>query len=207
MNVQGSLIIISAPSGTGKTSLVAALRQRLPLLRRSISHTTRSPRPGEENGVHYNFVNKQQFAEMLQTQKFLEHAEVFENLYGTSRDWVMQTLQQGLDVILEIDWQGAQQIRKQISDVISVFILPPSKDVLLQRLEARNQDHPDIIALRTKQAKIEVSHYNEYDYLIVNDVFEKTLEQLITIIAAARLRCSRQRQAQQELINELCQGS
>lgn len=207
MKVQGSLIIISAPSGTGKTSLVTALRQRLPRLRKSVSHTTRIPRPGEEDGVHYNFVSQARFDEILQANIFIENANVFGNCYGTSREWVEDTLKQGLDVILEIDWQGAEQIRKQIADVVSVFILPPSKKVLLERLVSRKQDDADIIERRIAQAKNEVSHYNEYDYLIVNDVFETTLEHLVTIIAAARLRCSRQRLAQQDLITQLCRES
>src|SRR3990167_4758586 len=126
MKAQGSLIIVSAPSGTGKTSLVSALRSNMPNLRKSVSHTTRSPRAGEENGTHYNFVTQAEFKAMLQKNVFLEYAEVFGNFYGTSRDWVADNLKQGYDVILEIDWQGAQQIRSQVTDVISVFILPPS---------------------------------------------------------------------------------
>jgi len=198
----GTLIIISAPSGTGKTSLVAALEQKLPQLRKSVSHTTRKPRVGEQDGVHYNFIDKQQFRSMLATNTFLEHAEVFGNFYGTSRDWVTNNLQNGNDVILEIDWQGAQQIRKQLPDALSIFILPPNKEALLQRLVARNADATEVIAGRYEQARKEVSHYNEYDYLLVNDNFELALDDLITIVNANRLRVSRQKELRHSLISQ-----
>lgn len=205
MKVQGSVIIISAPSGTGKTSLVAALRQKLPNLRKSISHTTRQARIGEQDKVHYNFVSQEQFAAMLNANKFLEHAQVFNNFYGTSREWVEATIDAGDDVILEIDWQGAQQIRSKMSDVISIFVLPPSETVLLQRLESRNQDEAHVIKGRMQQAKTEVSHYNEYDYLIINDDFNAALADLICIVSAARLRTSRQKKARLELIAQFVQ--
>lgn len=207
MKVQGSLIIISAPSGTGKTSLVAALQQRLPRQRKSISHTTRKPRDGEIDGVHYNFVSQERFDEMLANNVFLEHATVFGNSYGTSRDWVKDTLLQGFDVILEIDWQGAAQIRNQIPDAVSIFILPPSKKHLMERLMSRNLDDSNTIATRVAEAKIEVAHCHEYDYLLVNDIFDTTVEQLLSIISTARLRVSRQEYAQQDLIKQLCAGS
>ncbi len=203
MNSQGSLIIISAPSGTGKTSLVSALRQQLPNLLKSVSHTTRAQREGEENGKHYHFVAIDEFNNMLASNVFLEHAEVFGNFYGTSRDWVTETLANGLDVILEIDWQGAQQIKRSMPDVVTIFILPPSEATLLQRLTDRKQDDASTIELRMRQAKNEVSHYNEYDYLIVNDDFAVAVEQLKTIISAARLRTSRQRNVWQKLIAQL----
>lgn len=204
MNLEGSLIIISAPSGTGKTSLVTALCSKLQRLQKSVSHTTRPMRVGEVDGIHYNFVTEQKFAAMLQEDVFLEHAHVFENNYGTSKDWVTNTLHQGIDVILEIDWQGAQQIRRKMPDVVSVFILPPSDSVLQQRLVNRKQDDPKKIELRLDQAKNEVSHYNEYDYLIVNDDFEIALQQLIAIVTAARLRVCRQKHLWQRLIAQIC---
>ena len=207
MKIHGSLIVISAPSGTGKTSLVFALKQRMPNLRISISHTTRAPRPGEEEGVHYNFVSREQFASMLVADTFLEHAEVFGNFYGTSRDWVINTLENGIDVVLEIDWQGAQQVRDKYDEAVSIFILPPNEPALLERLTSRNSDDKAVIAKRMAQAKNEVSHYNEYGYLIVNDDFESALVDLITIISAARLRRSRQQEARLDLITQLCKKS
>lgn len=202
MKAEGSLIIISAPSGTGKTSLVGAVCKELINVKKSVSHTTRGMRPGEEDGVNYNFVTEEQFALILAEGLFLEHAEVFGNFYGTSQAWVINTLKQGTDVILEIDWQGAQQIRQAMPDAISIFIVAPSKKILRERLTSRNSDNPLKIELRLEQAGIEVSHYTEYDYLIVNDDFELALQQLIEIISAARLRVSRQMQVWQKLIAE-----
>lgn len=202
MQAPGSLIIISAPSGTGKTSLVSALMQNLTNIRISISHTTRPARPGEVSGEHYYFVTPQEFNTMLKADVFLEHAEVFGNFYGTSKDWVEKTLQQGDDVILEIDWQGAKQIRQKIPDTVSIFILPPSEIILRQRLQARAQDSAKVIEGRMQQAKHEVSHFSEYDYLIVNDDFDAALNHLITIILAARLRCKKQKLLQQRLIDQ-----
>ncbi len=207
MKAQGSLIIVSAPSGTGKTSLVTALRSNMKNLLKSVSHTTRPARDGEENGVHYNFVTQEMFKSMLDQQVFLEHAEVFGNYYGTSRKWVANNLDNGFDVILEIDWQGAQQIRSQMDDSISIFILPPSKQALVERLTARNLDRPQIIAQRLGQAKIEVSHYTEYDYLIVNDNFDSALAELKAIITVARLRTTKERPAKQLLLDQLCSGA
>jgi guanylate kinase len=207
MKIEGSLIIISAPSGTGKTSLVTSACRDLNKLQKSVSHTTRPMRVGEKDGVHYNFVTKEKFDEMLAQDIFLEHAEVFGNSYGTSRDWVTATLKQGIDVILEIDWQGAQQIRGKMPDVISIFILPPSDAILRQRLVDRKQDNACSIALRLDQAKNEVTHYNEYDYLIINDDFQLALQQLIEIISASRLRVSRQRHIWELLIDQICHKS
>lgn len=206
MKAHGSLIIISAPSGTGKTSLVSAACKELSHIKKSISHTTREMRVGEEDGVHYNFVNKEQFAKILKSGIFLENAEVFGNFYGTSKDWVLETLRSGTDVILEIDWQGAKQIRDKIPDAISIFILPPSSNTLRDRLVNRNQDEQQKIAVRLAQAKVEVSHYTEYDYLIVNDDFTLALQQLIAIISAARLRVSRQQPLWEALISALEQA-
>lgn len=204
MRIEGSLIIVSAPSGTGKTSLVTGACRELNKLQKSISHTTREMRVGEKDGVHYNFVTQEKFNEMLEQDIFLEHAEVFGNSYGTSRDWVTATLKQGIDVILEIDWQGAQQIRSKMPDVLSIFILPPSDAILRQRLVDRKQDNACSITLRLDQAKNEVTHYNEYDYLIVNDDFQLALHQLVAIISAARLRVSRQRHIWDKLIDQIC---
>lgn len=204
MNIEGTLIIVSAPSGTGKTSLVNGACRELNKLQKSVSHTTRQMRVGEKNGVHYNFVTKQQFKEMLEQDMFLEHALVFGNDYGTSVDWVVATLKQGIDVILEIDWQGAQQIRNKLPNVLSIFILPPNDVILRQRLVDRNQDSSSSIAVRLEQAKNEVAHYNEYDYLIVNDDFQLALQQLVTIISASRLRVSRQQRICKSLIDQIC---
>lgn len=204
MNNKGSLFIISAPSGTGKTSLVRSACEQLPNLKKSISHTTRDMRPGEVDGVDYNFLTKEQFQQMLAANVFFEHAEVFGNYYGTSRDWVNNTLQQGTDVILEIDWQGAQQIRSSVPDSVAIFILPPSSGILRERLLNRNQDDTNKIAVRLKGAKTEVSHYTEYDYLIVNDDFALALQQLIAILIASRLTVAKQRHNWEQLIINLC---
>jgi guanylate kinase len=207
MNVSGSLFIISAPSGTGKTSLVKAVCQKLPNIKKSVSHTTREMRVGEQDGVHYNFVSREQFNHILENEVFLEHAEVFGNHYGTSQQWVLDTLKGGDDVILEIDWQGAQQIKQKMPDAIAVFILPPSDEVLRQRLVSRKQDDTDKIALRLGEARTDVSHYNEYDYLIVNDDFDLALQQLIGVISAARLRVNKQKFILKDLIDDLCHNS
>lgn len=204
MDNKGALFIISAPSGTGKTSLVRAACTQLPNIKKSRSHTTRDMRPGEIDGEHYNFVTTQEFARMVEADVFLEHAEVFGNHYGTSRDWVNNTLQQGTDVILEIDWQGAQQVRSRFPDAISIFILPPSTSILRERLFNRNQDDHTKITARLEEAKVEVSHYTEYDYLIVNDNFDKALQQLAAILTAAKLVVARQGNNWQELIFHLC---
>ena len=204
MNIEGSLIIVSAPSGTGKTSLVAAALDALPNLKKSVSHTTRDMRVGEQDKVHYNFVTEPEFMEMLDQGMFLEHAMVFGKHYGTSRAWVEQTLRSGIDVILEIDWQGAQQIRSKMPDVVSIFILPPSSTALLERLVNRKQDDPEKIAIRLNDAKTEVSHYTEYDYLMVNDDFQVALQRLISIIEVSRLRVCRQNYLRQQLIEQIC---
>ena len=204
MNIEGSLIIVSAPSGAGKTSLVTALCSKLPNLQKSVSHTTRIMRVGETDGIHYNFVTDQQFDTMFENDVFLEHASVFHHKYGTSKDWVTQTLRRGIDVILEIDWQGAQQVRSKMSDVVSIFILPPSDAALQQRLINRKQDDHNKISIRLGEAKTEVSHYNEYDYLIVNDDFDLALQQLIAIVTTIRLRVSRQKYLWQQLIDQIC---
>ena len=203
--VQGTLYIISAPSGAGKSSLIQALLKTQPLYdtQVSISHTTRSERPGEKHGEHYFFVSKDEFIEMIEKDDFLEHAEVFGNYYGTSRVTIEQVLASGVDVFLDIDWQGAQQIRAKMPQARSIFVLPPSKDELDRRLRGRGQDSEEVIAKRMAQAVAEMTHFAEYDYLIVNDDFDLALSDLKTIIRAERLRLSRQKLRHDGLITKL----
>jgi guanylate kinase len=189
--MSGTLFIVSAPSGAGKTSLLARLVPSDPLLRLSVSHTTRPPREGEQDGVHYHFVSVDSFEEQAGEGVFLESAEVFGNYYGTSEQAIRQQLQQGFDVILEIDWQGAQQVRRRVPDAVSVFILPPSVEALRERLSGRGQDSEEIIQRRMHQASSELSHYPEYDYLVFNDDFEEALAQLRAIFVANRLKNAR----------------
>jgi guanylate kinase len=199
----GKLYIISAPSGAGKTSLVKQLISDLTDLTVSISHTTRQMRPGETEGLDYYFVSAENFQVMQNNQAFLEHAQVFDNYYGTARQTVEDNLHQGQDVILEIDWQGAQQIKKLLPDSLSIFILPPSTEVLLHRLRNRRQDNEDIIARRMRDAVTEISHYEEFDYLVVNDDFTLALTELKSIIIANRLTRQRQRLNLQPLLASL----
>ena len=200
----GSLIIVSAPSGTSKTSLVNSLIKKIPNLYISISHTTRSQRAGESDGVHYNFVSEQQFLQMLQQDAFLEHAKVFNHYYGTSKTWVLQALHASKDIILEIDWQGAKQIRQSMPEAISIFILPPSKIALKERLLHRNQDDITAINQRMEHVNNEIAHYSNYDYLIVNDDFNIALDGLMAIIMARRLRIEQQMHNYSHLIKQLC---
>ncbi|MEF3076116.1 guanylate kinase [Methylobacter sp. Wu1] len=199
----GKLYIISAPSGAGKTSLVRQLIAELDSLTVSTSHTTRPMRPGEEHGRDYYFVPVADFQAMLERQAFLEHAQVFDNFYGTARQTVEENLSLGLDVILEIDWQGAQQIKKLLPDSLSIFILPPSTDILQQRLRSRGQDDEQIIARRMRDAVAEISHYDEFDYLVVNDVFEQALAELKSILIANRLTRQRQQHHLEPLLKAL----
>ena len=184
----GILFIISAPSGAGKTSLVSELLVRMDNIKASISHTTRDRRPGEEDGINYHFVSQQEFISMLEQNAFLEHAEVFGNFYGTSEQWVRNTLAAGDDVILEIDWQGAAQVRQLFDDSTSIFILPPSKQALRQRLDSRGQDDSAVIEKRIAAATEEMSHYIEADYVVINDDFEVALNQLMAIVSAQHCR-------------------
>lgn len=200
---QGTLYIISAPSGAGKTSLVKALIDLDPLVCVSVSHTTRAPRPGEVDGQDYHFVEQPDFARMIASADFLEHAQVFTNQYGTSRSWVEATLAAGQDVILEIDWQGAQQIRKQMPEAVSIFILPPSREALQQRLTQRGQDSAEVIAQRMAEAVSEMSHFQEFDYLVINDQFDASLLELHAIFVAKRQRIGRQQQHHQQMIEQL----
>jgi len=199
----GKLYIISAPSGAGKTSLVKQLRAELDKLAVSVSHTTRPMRAGESNGIDYFFVSADEFKTMIDRQAFLEHAQVFDNFYGTAQKTVEDNLALGLDVILEIDWQGAQQVRRMLPDSESIFILPPSIAVLRQRLQNRGQDDESVIERRMRDAVTEMSHYPEFDYLLVNDDFSLALAQLKSIIIANRLKQNRQQQALLPLLQDL----
>jgi len=183
---KSNLVIISAPSGAGKTSLVNALLDKDPGVSVSISHTTRAMRPGEADGVNYHFVDAPTFKDMVERNDFLEHAEVFDHHYGTSASTVVQQLAAGQDVILEIDWQGARQVREQMPGCVGIFILPPSRAALRERLTGRGQDSEEIIDRRMQDAVSEISHYDEYDYLVVNDDFDTALADLAGIIAACR---------------------
>jgi guanylate kinase len=199
----GTLYIVSAPSGAGKTSLVKALIDSMPQVRVSVSHTTRNIRPGEVDGVNYHFVVREQFQAMLEGGEFLEHAEVFGNLYGTSQRWLEQTLAEGYDLILEIDWQGAQQVRRLMPQARSIFILPPTQQALRQRLTNRGQDSDEVIDVRMREAVSEMSHYVEYDYLVINDDFAHALDDLKAIFRANQLRQDAQQQRHQQLLSEL----
>ena len=203
MTRTGTLYTVSAPSGAGKTSLVNALLERTPGLRVSVSHTTRAMRPGEVDGVNYHFVSEGGFLAMLERAEFLEHARVFGNLYGTSQVWVEEQLKAGTDVILEIDWQGAQQVKRLLPDTRAIFILPPSRETLEQRLNARGQDDPAIIEARMAEAVEEMSHYVESDFLVVNRDFDNALAELGAIITSHRLRTSRQREVLVALLTDL----
>ncbi|MGB5833149.1 MAG: guanylate kinase [Thiohalocapsa sp.] len=189
----GTLFVVSAPSGAGKTSLVRALLDEFdPKLQLSVSYTTRAPRAGELDGEHYHFVDASTFDAMVADGAFVEYARVFDNAYGTAEPALRQVLESGDDLVLEIDWQGARQVRERIPEAVSIFIMPPSLSALERRLRGRGQDKDDIIAGRMARARDELSHYPEYDYLIVNDCFETALLQLRSIVVAERLRQPRQ---------------
>lgn len=200
---QGRLYVISAPSGAGKTSLVAALLEADSGVEVSVSHTTRQARPGEENGVNYHFVSVEEFEGVIEQSGFLEHAKVFDNYYGTSKTWLEQRMAAGQDVILEIDWQGAQQVRKLMPETVSIFILPPSKAALRERLQGRGQDSEDVIERRMADATSESSHYHEYDYLVINDQFDQALNDLLAIFKSNRLLTSSQSLQHEEILAEL----
>ncbi len=199
----GLLLVISAPSGAGKTSLVNALVAADANIRVSVSHTTRPKRSGETEGQHYHFVSHTEFAQQQAAGDFIESAEVFGNFYGTSKANLDTQLAVGHDLLLEIDWQGAQQVRARFPDAITLFVLPPSRQALLERLHKRGQDDAAVIARRTAKAVEEMSHHGEYDYLIVNDDFQRALSDIQQIIAAERLRLPRQRQRLAGLLTEL----
>jgi guanylate kinase len=200
----GTLYIISAPSGAGKSSL---LRSVLDVMGRdlalSVSHTTRYPRPGEVDGSDYHFVDSATFEGMVSRGEFLEHAQVFDNRYGTSRQAVADQLATGVDVILEIDWQGARLVRELLPGAVSVFILPPSVEALQERLQDRGQDDDEVIARRMRDAVNEMSHYDEYDYLVINDVFQEALDELVLIMQSGQLRLASQQLRHPALLADL----
>ncbi|MDD5057956.1 MAG: guanylate kinase [Sideroxydans sp.] len=201
--MSGSLFVVTAPSGAGKTTLVHALLNINPHINLSVSYTTRQPRAGEVNGKDYHFVSRAQFLEMAARGEFLESAEVYGNLYGTSQTWITQEIAKGNDILLEIDWQGAAQVRKLFPECLSIFILPPSLEVLEQRLTGRGKDNAEVIAKRLAAAHEDVSHVAEFDYVIINDNLNEALRELNAVVLAARLRGSRQLARHQQLINQL----
>ena len=203
MTTKGTLFTVSAPSGAGKTSLVDGLVANLAGIQVSVSHPPRPKRPGETDGVNYHFVDVAAFEVMLEQHAFLEHARVFDNFYGTSRHWVEETLSRGIDVILEIDWQGASQVRTLMADTVGIFILPPSRQTLLQRLTNRGQDDEAVIARRLAEATLEMSHYREADYLIINDHFATALDELKSIITTRRLTLDKQQSRHGALLDDL----
>lgn len=202
-NVRGKLFVIAAPSGAGKTSLVRALMERLPALRFSISYTTRKQRPNERHEHDYFFVDKTQFERMVAANEFLEHARVFDNYYGTSKAQVEQLLNAGENVLLEIDWQGAQQIRRAMPESRTIFVLPPSREALEQRLRGRGTDSDEVIARRLKDSMADLSHWNEFDYVIVNDDFERATGDLEAIVRGRGERLAKDRSDLKTLITHL----
>lgn len=199
----GNLFIVSAPSGAGKTSLVNALLARNRLVDVSVSYTSRAPRPGEVDGKDYHFVSRETFMAMTKNGDFLESAEVYGNLYGTSQSWIEMEIAGGHDILLEIDWQGAAQVRHKFPDCISIFILPPSLHALEIRLRGRKQDSEEVIAQRLRAAQADIAHVAEFDYVIINNELDEALRQLDAVIIAASLRRDRQLALQQGLINRL----
>jgi len=201
--MRGSLFIVSAPSGAGKSSLVNAVLAEDKELALSISYTTRAPRAGEANGREYHFVDPKTFQAMLERGEFLESAEVHGNLYGTSHKWINETRAGGLDILLEIDWQGAQQVRKAFSDSIGIFVLPPMPFLkeLEGRLRKRGQDSEEVIRRRLRDAQAEIGHAHEFDYVIINNEFSDAVRDLAAIIRASRLTLSRQAERRPEMFN------
>ncbi|MCK4834074.1 MAG: guanylate kinase [Gammaproteobacteria bacterium] len=200
---KGTLFIISAASGAGKTTLVNAVLELVDNLVVSVSHTTRPPRAGEEDGVNYHFIDKQVFEAMVEGSEFFEHATVFGNMYGTSRQHIQEQLLKGMDVILEIDWQGARQIRQLMPDCKSIYIVPPSTAVLRERLDSRGQDDEAVIEKRMHEAISEMSHYVEFDYLIINDDFDEARDNLVSVIKGNRMLHEHQQQKHTELLAQL----
>jgi guanylate kinase len=199
--MSGLLFIVSSPSGGGKTSLVRALLEAEPEVRLSVSYTTRGARPGEVDGRDYHFVTPAVFERMLEAGEFLESAEIYGNRYGTSEKWIERERAEGRDVLLEIDWQGAQQVRRLMRQVVSIFILPPSPEVLESRLRGRGQDSEEVVARRLAAARHEISHVSEYDYVIINDDFNRAAQDLRSIIRAERLKLARQLARNLNLVN------
>jgi guanylate kinase len=201
--MSGNLFVVSAPSGAGKTSLVNALLAINKTIDLSVSYTSRAPRPGEVDGQDYHFVSRDTFLEMIKHGDFVESAEVYGNLYGTSQSWISKEKQGGRDILLEIDWQGAAQVRKKFPDCISIFILPPSLKALETRLTGRKQDSAEVIARRLQSSQEDIAHVAEFDYVIINDKLDEALQQLNSIVIAMGLRRDRQLARQASLINQL----
>jgi guanylate kinase len=201
--MSGNLFIVCAPSGAGKTSLVNALLDREPDIELSVSYTTRVPREGEIDGRDYHFVSREQFLEMAASGDFLESAEVHGNLYGTSQAWIEARMQEGRDIVLEIDWQGAQQVRRLISQAVGVFILPPGLDALHRRLTARGKDTNAVIERRLANAREEIGHVGEFDYVIINQTFDVAVVDLVSIVRATRLKVAAQLARHHDLINAM----
>lgn len=199
----GTLYIISAPSGAGKTSLISALLENLEGAEMAVSHTTREPREGEINGKHYHFVDANAFLDGVHNNEFLEHANVFGNHYGTSKKAVEDILAKGIDVILEIDWQGAQQVRKLMPEALSIFILPPSKEELEKRLRGRGTDSDEVIARRLAQSVEDIKHYTEFDYVVINDKFDESVNILKSIFIANRARREQQQVRNADILANL----
>jgi guanylate kinase len=201
--MRGTLFIVAAPSGAGKSSIVNACLARDPNIALSISFTSRAPRPGERHAQHYHFVGADEFQRMIDAGDFFEWANVHGDLKGTARQSVEPQLNAGRDVLLEIDWQGAQQVRAQVPDAVGVFILPPSREALEERMRKRGQDSEDVIARRLAAAREEMSHFGEFDYVIVNEMFETAVEEMCAIFTASRLRRNQQIQRHHEMIQQL----
>ena len=201
--MSGNLFIVSAPSGAGKTSLVNALLASNQQIDLSVSYTTRAPRPGEIEGREYHFISREIFMDMAKHGDFLESAEVYGNLYGTSQSWIETETANGRDILLEIDWQGAAQVRQKFPDSLGIFILPPSLQALETRLKVRGQDSAEVIALRLHAAQEDIAHVIEFDYVIINDKLDEALQQLNAIVVAAGLRRDRQMARQKNLISQL----
>jgi len=200
----GSLFIVAAPSGAGKTSLVKALLEREPSIALSVSYTSRAPRPGEVDGVHYHFVSREAFQEMVDRGEFYEHFVVHGDMKGTARSAVEPLLAQGRDVLLEIDWQGARKVRELVPSAVGIYILPPSRAELERRLRKRAQDKPEVIERRLRDSREDMKHFDEFDYVVVNEDFDRALDDLATIVRAQRLRCVVQGEALRNLVAQLC---
>ncbi len=200
--MNGCLYVVVAPSGAGKSTLVNALLEREPDIGLSISYTTRAPRPGEESGREYFFVSREEFAAMVERGEFLEHAEVYGNLYGTSRRWISETRASGADVLLEIDWQGARQVKKLFPDMTYIYILPPSIDELRNRLLKRGKDSTEVIERRLSEAREDLNHVHKADYVIINEDFSVALTDLWAVTRAVRLTAGRQIQRHEKLISQ-----
>lgn len=206
MAVSGNLFVISAPSGAGKTSLIRELIQAKNKRKLSVSHTTRSPRDSETHGKSYFFISQDEFKEREQKNEFVESAEVFGNFYGTSRHYIKEQLQQGFDVFLDIDWQGAQQIKKHMPQAVMIYVLPPSKQALLERLQGRGQDSEEVIKLRMDKAISELSHHHKYEFIVINDDFKQALYDLESIIHSYHLKNAYQLEKQEDLIKNLLEA-